>query len=328
MIFPEELDDKPFRLFVQRTWHALQNNLTLTPSETEIADLVADHPEVGLFFAGREIDVQQIYADDKFNPFLFLAALREITKQLKNNQPAGIRKLYDQLLDTRCSDAEARSRMAAAYLELYRQHQETMTPENKEAYLLSMREFLNDPRFFQDPLTIFMPRDGEYTHRLDIYDKAYEALKAQMYEAIANAKISLDLEWTELLQALPIEWIQATTAFWKLPKRKVKRDSIRDLCKCLQSLTVYKLREILSEPEIACLKWILTHDGMTEYDALIKKFGSEEEDDFFWNKKTPHSLPGQLRYKGLLIIGRARDAARPKKIALIPRDLHAVLSQL
>ncbi len=328
MIFPEELDDKPFRLFVQRTWHALQNNLTLTPSETEIADLIADHPEVGLFFAGREIDVQQIFADDKFNPFLFLAALREISKQLKNNQPAGIRKLYDHLLDTRCSDAEARSRMAAAYLELYHQHLDIMTPENKETYLLSMREFLNDPRSFQDPLTIFMPRDGEYAHRLDIYDKAYDALKAQMYEAIGNAKISLDMEWTELLQTLPIEWIQATAAFWKLPKRKVKRDSIRDLCKHIPSIAANHLREILSEPEIGCLKWILTHDGIIEYDALIKKYGSEEEDDYFWNKKTPHSLPGQLRHKGLLIIGRARDAARPQKIALIPRDLHTVLSQL
>ena len=47
MFFPDHLDDKSFRLFVQRTWHLMESNLTLSPSERELADLILEHPEVG-----------------------------------------------------------------------------------------------------------------------------------------------------------------------------------------------------------------------------------------------------------------------------------------
>ncbi len=328
MIFPEQLDDKPFRLFVQRTWHAQQKHLTLTPSEAEIADLIAEHPEVGLFFSGREIDIHEVFEADRFNPFLFLAALREIAKQVKRDQPAGMRALYEELLDARFSEAEARSRMASAYLELYRLHGENQTPHNKEAYLLSLREYLNDPQFFEESKTFFLPHARELTHRLDIYDKAVESLKAQMYETIANTPISPDKALGDLLQALPSEWIQASAAFWKLPKRRVKRDHIRDIRKFFQSADVTQLRQVLSDEEAACLKLIVANGGMMAYDALVKKFGSEKADDFFWNKRAPESLPGLLRYKALLIIGRTRQAGRSQKMAMIPRELHGLVSGL
>ncbi len=332
MIYPpEQLDNKPFRLFVQRTWHAMQNNLSLTPLEAQVARLISDHPEVGLFFPGREIDIAVSFPAGEHNPFLFLAALREVQQQLLQDKPAGIQQLYATLLGARISEAEARSRLASAYLEWHQAAKELPGSQGDEAYLLTLQDYLGDPNAFGDPFAFAVqghadPNSGAYMG--DVFDKAYAALRAQMYEEISSISLSPAMRLTDILERLPREWVQASAKYWRLPRRRLKRDNIRDLCHFFaKPEAAAALADALNDTERRCLEHLLGHDDRVDYDALAAQFGDERGDDYWWSKNPPTSTIGLLRLKGVLFVGREQGEGRRTKIALVPADLHALLRQ-
>jgi hypothetical protein len=331
MHLPEELDNKPFRLFVQRTWHAMQKNLSLTPLEARVARLISDHPEVGLFFPGQEIDISVSYAPGDHNPFLFLAALREVQQQIVQEKPAGMQQLYANLLGARLSEPEARSRMASAYLEWYLVAREEPGSHSDEAYLLSLQEHIGDPNTFNDPFAFAVPGQHDSpsgAYMGDVFDKAYAALRARMYEEISSVSLSPEMLLADILARLPREWVQATANYWRLPKRRLKRDSIKDICRWFAAPDAAEaFNSALSENEQSCLAHMFLHGGRLEYDPLAVQFGDERGDDYWWSKNPPTSIIGQLRLKGVLFVGRDLLDGRQVKTALIPADLQDLLRE-
>ena len=322
---PEELDNKPFRLFVQRTWHAMQKNLTLTPMEALVARLIADHPEVGLFLGGREIDTSLVYGADEHNPFILLAALVEVQQQVSQDRPAGMQQLFASLLAARLSEAEARRRLAIAWLEWYRSAREATEPTPPERYLLTLQVLLGDPDETPDPFafTVRTREEGggrSYSGRP--YDQAYAALRGDLYGEAGSAPLERQIPYAHLLERLPREWIQAMADFWHLPKRRLKRDHILDLQQWFAAPgAAAALAGALEEAERACLADLLAKGGICEYEQLAAKFGSEEGDDYWWSRKPPVSTIGRLRLMGLLFVGRDPAKSQAGRIVMIPEGL-------
>lgn len=322
---PEELDNKPFRLFVQRTWHAMQKNLTLTPMEALVARLIADHPEVGLFLGGREIDTSLVYGPDEHNPFILLAALVEVQQQVSHDRPAGMQQLFATLIGARLSEAEARRRLATAWLEWYRTAREAAEPLPHDRYLLTLQLLLGDPDQTPDPFafTVRTREEGggrSYSGRP--YDQAYAALRGELYEEAGSALMDRQTPYPALLERLPREWIQAMADFWHLPKRRLKRDHILDLQQWFGAPeAATALAGAFEDAERACLVDLLAMGGSCEYDRLAAKHGGEEGDDYWWSRKPPVSTIGRLRLMGLLLVGRNPEQSHAGPIALLPASL-------
>ncbi len=335
MFFPEELDNKPFRLFVQRTWHLMHNGKTLSPSETELADLIRTLPGVESIKRGSEIDVSQKFRDDEFNPFLALAVLWEVHKQLKVDKPEGIKALFANELFSTWSDKERLMHFANAYVSLYwreRHDEEDFTPQT---YLKELREIVSDPLYFESDDIGEDQENGE--DDLDVqgiipssmFDKLYAEFAASMYEDASTRPITVNVRLQAALNKIPAEWVDAMALYWQRPAARLKRDRIRDLCDFMFSnAAITSLSNQLSTDERVALQLLIENEGWLQYGKLAKACGNESGDGYWWTSKPPRSVIGRLRNKGLVFIGKAPIKSRHYKVAVIPKDLLPIVVKI
>ncbi len=328
MFFPEDLDNKPFRLFVQRIWHLMNNGRTLSSSETELANLFRTHPEVEFAKRGSEIDVSQKYRDDEFNPFLALAVLWEVQKQLWEDKPKGIKALFSGDPFNAWSEKERLNFFATAYLSLYlREHQdgEKFTPKT---HLEELEKIVTDPLYFESDDDGEDEEEGEEYFGGDgvipssMFDRLFAEFTASMYEDASTGPITINVRLQAALNKIPAEWVDGMALCWQRPATRLKRDRIKNLCEFLLSDAAIKILSVqLAEDERAALQMLVENEGWLQYGKLVKVCGDESGDDYWWTTKPPQSVIGRLRNKGLVFIGKAPIKTRHFKVAVIPNDL-------
>lgn len=333
MFFPEELDNKTFRLFVQRTWFLMQKRRVLSTSEKEIAHLIQEHPEVGLYMNKDYIEIREQYPENEYNPFLNLAALWEVQKQLQSNKPEGIRDLVEKAFPDNYNEIQVRARLALMYLELY-QRECTGEEFNKTSYLAEIKKMLNDPLYFEkfdsEDETAEQDADNNQDYFSQYYssffDRVFSQFHSSQYKNANSIALNINATLHSCLNKLPTEWINAIAMFWKRPAIKTKRERVKDLAMFLiDENSISVTAENISPIEKQVLKMVLDHDGYTQYGKLQRKFGSEEDDSYWWTNSPPQSTIGKLRYKGLIYVGKAPVKSRNYKIALIPKDLLPII---
>jgi len=332
MFFPEELDNKPFRLFVQRTWHIIQNGMTLSPSESELADLIGALPGVESIKRGSEIDVSKKFRDDEFNPFLALAVLWEVRKQLKDDKPKGIKALFSNELFSSWSDKERLVPFANACVSLYWRERHDGKDLTPQTYLKELKEIVTDPLYFESDDNEEDQEDGEdYLNAQGIipssmFDKLYVEFAASMYEDASTRPITINVRLQAALNKIPSEWVDAMALYWQRPAVRLKRDRIKDLCNFLLSSAAIKLlSNRLSADERTALQLLVDKEGWLQYGKLVKACGDESGDGYWWTTKPPQTVIGRLRNKGLVFIGKAPIKTRHYKIAVIPKDLQPIV---
>ncbi|MBN1999533.1 DUF1841 family protein [candidate division KSB1 bacterium] len=325
MFFSETLDDKPFRLFVQRTWHLMQKDLALSPVEKRLAFLIEEHPEVGIYLGRESIEISKKYQDE-LNPILFLAALWQVQKQIDDDVPKGFSSLVKNSFPENMNEPSVRTQLAKLHIDLYFRAKSNEHFLDTQ-YLEEMRKMLEDPLYFEkenDPLDENPDSDRKYNLFQNVLgiDYAYSAVVNSLRQEADSKMIQLKMGLRSALGKLPSEWLNAIAIFWHRPAIKLKRDRIQDLCEfLLNPHNIPSLAAALNAEEKKILSSILKNDGYMQYSRLVKRYDDESGDDYWWTKNPPKSIVGKLRSKGFIYIGRALMKSRYYKIAVIPKDM-------
>ena len=320
MNFSQKLDDRAFRLFVQRTWERANKNMTLSPTEDKLFCLIQEHPEIDLFDREHIVDVNRIYSDEEKNPFLSLAALWEVQKQLETDTPRGIVSLVKFCFPGERSQSRIRQILSKLYLVLYfRTEGESLSDKN---YLYELARMLEDSEPFNDEKKT-EEEHFDY-HTCNIFDQTISSLKAEIYLEASNRLMQSDMKLEHALQNCPGEWITAMASYWKRTDTNLKRDRIKQLCRfLLDEKSVEAVLSALDAEEKKAIAYLMKKNGHIRYAQFVKLFGDESNDEYWWTTHPPRSTIGRLRYKGLVYVGRIENKY---KIAFIPSDLVKLLA--
>ena len=96
------------RIFIQ-AWQKAQAGVPLEPLEDQIVLLLRQHPEYHVHLDATETMLDQDFPPElgRSNPFLHLGLHLAILEQLSIDQPTGIRRLYQGLMQATGGDAHA-----------------------------------------------------------------------------------------------------------------------------------------------------------------------------------------------------------------------------
>ncbi len=328
MFFPESLDNKSFRLFVQRTVLLYREKKSLSKTEQDIAYLIAEHPNIGRYF-NQKFDVYENFKDDN-NPYKILGALYQIYKQMSDDKPQGLRLLVKENFPSTYPEKQIRQLLADGYLELLKK-EKLGKHFNNEIYLQEMNFYIKE-NFAQSKEDLKGKRSQSELAETDSYynrsaiNNSFNSLNRSFYKQMNEKDIVLPLSLVAAFKNLSSEWIEAISNFWKRPSFPAKYDRIMDLEKVFKSPEfINNVTKCLTSKEKQALQMLLDNEGYIKYGKMIKVFGDEESDNYWWTQQAPKSILGQLRYKGLVFAGRAKLTTNKYKIILIPYDLIPII---
>ncbi len=132
MIFGQDRDE--LRRMYRDAWHKQTNQQPLSPLESQIAAVVAEHPEYQEALAG-ELDKDYSVEGAETNPFLHMGLHLGIREQIATNRPAGIRKVFEQLAAKTGDAHAAEHRMIDCLAEALWEAQRSGQPPDEQRYL-------------------------------------------------------------------------------------------------------------------------------------------------------------------------------------------------
>ena len=334
MLFPEKLDDRTFRLFVQRTCQLIRNKLELTKSEQHLADLLFAYPELGFLQQEQDINIDARFSAEQFNPFLVIAALWQVRRQFFEDAPKGFHTTVVETFDTSAPDAQQFFLLAKVYLALYLRTQEKNIILDQSEYLYEIQYILNNRDEFKG-----LERQLNYPESSrenddsivsqGIYNEVFQNVVHSMHDEQSVKPVSVDSTLRSVLHAMPTSWVGAMCTFWQLPEQTLKREKIKQVENFFSIGAVSEqIRENLKSDEIDALTFLKQNDGFVKYDLLAKKYGDEQKDSYWWETELPQSLIGRLRLKGLLAVGLAAVEGGDAKIAMIPVDIRELVEKV
>lgn len=98
---------------------------------------------------------------------------------------------------------------------------------------------------------------------------------------------------------------------------------------CFLDLLRQVVKQELSSEECCLLSLLLEKDGgPVPTGSLTRRFGSEDDDGWFWNETPPTSVMGRLRLYGLAFIGRTAVDGRLVRSMVIPKELRPLLLRM
>ncbi|MCR4403574.1 MAG: tetratricopeptide repeat protein [Firmicutes bacterium] len=184
---------------------------------------------------------------------------------------------------------------------------------------------------FRDKLSLL---DDEIAHleRLTVRpSEVVTAVAEALREDQEDKPISLNTRLSQAVRTVPAGWVSAACKAHGIDPESTGRRQERaeTLVRCLVNLRhLEKVASNLEEDERAVLRFVLNEGGWASVSALTRRFGSMEDDGFWWEETPPKSTLGRLRLKALLFIGRAVIDGHRHKVAVIPLELREGLTQL
>jgi hypothetical protein len=128
------------RIYVE-AWRKWRSQLPLEPLENQIVAVLELHPEYQRPLTDPDAALDRDYTPEQgqTNPFLHMGLHLAIREQVGTDRPAGIRGLYERLLQ-RLGDAhEVEHRMMERLAEAMWQAQRSGLPPDEAAYLEALR---------------------------------------------------------------------------------------------------------------------------------------------------------------------------------------------
>lgn len=133
-------DRGELRRMYQDAWRKRLDGTPSSPLETQIADIVALHPEYHDAVTATDLEQDFTPAGGKTNPFLHMGLHLGIREQVATNRPAGIATVQ-QTLATRLGDAhDAEHRMIDCLAETLWEAQSSKQAPDEEKYLERLRQ--------------------------------------------------------------------------------------------------------------------------------------------------------------------------------------------
>jgi len=146
---------------------------------------------------------------------------------------------------------------------------------------------------------------------------------------VEDKHLALSPSLTQGMKNMPANWLSAACQFYSLDPARLRKDRERQIIAFLQEdENLQKIIQGLDTTDRELLRYLLQREGWSRINTLTRKFGSMEEDGFYWEDEPPESTLGQLWFRCLIFIGRVKINGRNTKIATIPIELRPVLCRL
>jgi hypothetical protein len=125
------------------------------------------------------------------------------------------------------------------------------------------------------------------------------------------------------LETYPKKLLVATADFLRTNRTGTKGELAAWLTGNLLNPAFLKetLRDDLTEPDRAALRWILENGGTRPWNDLTDKYGDDSLDMSLWLIQSPSGVVGRLRLAGLLFSGILEG----DQVAFIPPNIRARL---
>lgn len=203
-------------------------------------------------------------------------------------------------------------------------------------------DFLDDP-FLDDYARDAIKAGYGFYFKMPIPDDLAE-LMLSVFSTVERVNqeskpIDVNLSLKSALGKLPAQWLDAICAANRLTLPDKKRDNQRAKVAALVARLTsrdelrHRIAELSPCARIA-LRRVLNSGGWMRLANLTRDFGSMDGDDWFWSKKPPTSCLGELRYRGVLFVGRTartkegRLGKRMVTVAVVPKDIRGLLIEL
>ncbi|MBN1478974.1 DUF1841 family protein [candidate division KSB1 bacterium] len=328
MQFPEQLDNRSFRLLVERTVQRQKDKKPLSKMEQELADLIRQFPELN-FHSTDKININVQFADSETNPFLILSAIWEMTKQIQHDAPKGIKKIITDYFHTTNLRSEDLYQIAEIYLYLNADCQKNDRQLTDKEYLWEVYYALynTDENVAGGD---YKKEDKNTTDDValqpNMINQAFIAIARELHDQSSFIKLSPNASSLDIYSELPLEWIYAMSNYWQRPEQKLKRDHINEILNYFSAPEfIDDLPNQLSREEKECLLFVLNNDNCVPYAKASKEYGPEHNDGYWWTQDIPKSTLGNLRMKGLLIVGEVTMGDETKRVVMIPHDLRETI---
>lgn len=128
------------RQMYRDAWQKFQQQQALTPLETQIADVVKEHPEYHNMLSNTEQDF--LPEMGQTNPFLHMGMHLGLREQLSTNRPAGIISIYQALLNSTSSSHDTEHKMMECLGEAIWSAQRNNRAPDDESYLKCLKSLI------------------------------------------------------------------------------------------------------------------------------------------------------------------------------------------
>jgi len=116
--------------------------------------------------------------------------------------------------------------------------------------------------------------------------------------------------------------LSAICRFWRIQGYGKKAEMVDRLTARILDVEIWnEIFEDLEEPEREALVWILDGGGWCPWAEFTEKFGDDMDKSPYWRYHDPESIPGRLKWAGLLVAGKLDE----QEVAYIPADLRPLL---
>ena len=138
-MFSQERDQ--LRRYYLNCWQKQQAGATMTGLEQQIAEVITEHPEYHAQLQDEEQALSKEYLseDGESNPFLHMSLHLGLREQIITDRPAGIRKIYQQLIG-RHGVHNAEHQMMQALAESLWLAQQNQTAPDETVYMERLQQ--------------------------------------------------------------------------------------------------------------------------------------------------------------------------------------------
>lgn len=125
-------------------WSTYKEGKQLIPLQQELVNIIKLHPEYIEILESAEEALGKEYLPEmgETNPFLHMSMHQGIHEQLSSNRPAGIREIYDSLVQKYENPHEVEHRMIDCLAESIWEAQRYGQPPDEQKYLAWLKELL------------------------------------------------------------------------------------------------------------------------------------------------------------------------------------------
>ncbi len=125
-------------------WRKYCEHLPLSPLETQIADVIAIHPEYQALFADSEAVLDKDWTPETgaTNPFLHMGLHLAIRDQVNTDRPIGIRDAYQSLRKKLATEHDVEHCMIECLAEALWNSQRNSSPPDEGAYLNRVKSLI------------------------------------------------------------------------------------------------------------------------------------------------------------------------------------------
>ncbi len=143
--------------------------------------------------------------------------------------------------------------------------------------------------------------------------------------------ISIHSKLSAALNKSPAPWVNAACRAVGLDPKALGRRRAKTKALVTHLTDPEKLRDVVRElsPEAReALRMVMEAGGWMKVGPLYRRFGDCEGDGWFWEEEPPESVLGELRTRALLFIGKAPIGSRSYRVAVVPKDLRPLLTEI